>query len=72
MPRESFPLPNGPYLAYGVADAPDGTHEVRMIDREALDNPRERAICRALLLHAIALLDESELTRELGISRLEP
>lgn len=65
-------FPPGPLLAY-VTDADEGTHRVRLIDRAAIEDPRERAICRGLLLHALALLDESEPTRAVagGVLRAE-
>lgn len=34
--------------------------------RVAVDDPRERAICRALLLHALALLDQAERNAQTG------
>jgi hypothetical protein len=52
----------GPHLVYrSTRDNDLRTHA--LIDREALTDPRERAICRALLLHALALLEDSEPSR---------
>lgn len=36
------------------------------VDTTAPIDPRERAICRALLLHALALLDASEFTSDVA------
>ncbi|MFF0143567.1 hypothetical protein ACFYRN_45190 [Streptomyces sp. NPDC005227] len=59
MPDDLDP---GPHLVYRTArDNHVRTHV--LVDREALDDPRERAICRALLLHALALLEASEPSR---------
>jgi hypothetical protein len=52
----------GPHIVYrSTRDNDLRTHA--LIDREALTDPRERAICRALLLHALALLEDSEPSR---------
>lgn len=52
----------GPHLVYRSARDNDlRTHA--LIDREALTDPRERALCRALLLHALALLESTEPSR---------
>lgn len=53
----------GPAIAYTSSLNLDGTQQITLVDRQALDDPRERAVCRALLLHALALLDASEPTR---------
>lgn len=62
--------PTEPVMAISTTDCPklifvtsDGFPRASSaveVDREALSDPRERAICRALLLHALALLDASE------------
>ncbi|MGW6566464.1 hypothetical protein [Streptomyces sp. NPDC054975] len=61
-------LDGGPALIYvGSTDAQD----VRLInyaDRGAIEDPRERALCRALLVHALALLDATEPTSPTGAS----
>lgn len=43
----------GPSLVYASSDARSATP----VDQQAVSDPRERAICRALLVHALALLD---------------
>ncbi|BBB00588.1 hypothetical protein RVR_10587 [Actinacidiphila reveromycinica] len=48
-------LPAGPALVYV---APDGTPTT--IDETAVDGPRDRVLCRALLRHAGKLLDDAE------------
>ena len=58
----------GPTLLYVHTDPGSST----FVDKQPPDGPRERAICRALLLHALALLDETEPARRTaasGISR---
>lgn len=49
----------GPALLYVHTD--EGSSS--FVDKQPPDDPRERAICRALLLHALALLDATEPTR---------
>lgn len=44
------------YVHHGVGLGGTST----FVDREAVTDPRERALCRAVLLHALALLDASE------------
>ncbi|MCI3153206.1 hypothetical protein ELQ39_15845 [Streptomyces sp. GB4-14] len=58
--------PTGPLLTYTSTLNDDGTQDCTHIDRVPVTDPRERAICRALLLHALALLDASEPTRRSG------
>ncbi|MDX3637795.1 hypothetical protein PV728_48005 [Streptomyces europaeiscabiei] len=53
----------GPHLVYRSARDLNGTRMHSLIDIAAPEDPRERAICRALLLHALALLEASEPTR---------
>ena len=53
----------GPHIVYRSTRDLDGTRTHALIDIQALDDPRERAICRALLHHALTLLDASEPTR---------
>lgn len=53
--------PPGPRLEYVGSPTPDGAVlTTYAIDRTPVDDPRERAICRALLVHALALLDAQE------------
>jgi hypothetical protein len=49
----------GPTLLYVHTDEGSST----FVDKQPPADPRERAICRALLLHALALLDETEPAR---------
>jgi len=60
----TIPAQNGPGLYYASAQQLSGTATVTAIDRQAVEDPRERALCRALLLHALAELDRTEPTRE--------
>jgi hypothetical protein len=55
-------LDPGPHLVYRGTRDLDGTRTHWLIDMASPTDPRERAICRALLTHAIALLDASEPT----------
>ncbi|MFJ3097383.1 hypothetical protein [Streptomyces hydrogenans] len=56
----------GPQLIYSSYDPKDGTVTLVPVDRTPVDDPRERALCRALLTHALQLLAESEPTRMTG------
>jgi hypothetical protein len=58
----------GPTLLYVHTD--DGTST--FVDKDVPTDPRERAICRALLLHALALLDASEPARATGMRADRP
>lgn len=60
MANNSFPinLDQGPSLVYAHTDRSG----VTAIDRMAPSDARERAVCRGLLQHALALLDASEPT----------
>lgn len=49
----------GPGLTYTSAAAA-GTWTTTPVDHEAVTAPRDRAICRALLKHALTLLDAAE------------
>jgi hypothetical protein len=51
---------HGPRLTYRTDATPDGVWTCIDVDRAAPANPRDRAICRALLTHALRLLDEAE------------
>jgi hypothetical protein len=37
------------------------------VDRHAPTDPRDRAICRALLMYALTLLDRADMNADLGI-----
>lgn len=58
----TIPAQTGPSLYYASAGQVGGNSTVTAIDRQAVDDPRERALCRALLLHALAELDRTEPT----------
>lgn len=62
----AIPAGRGPSLIYTYPDGHDTTSVV-LVDRIAVDNPRERAICRALLLHALTLLDAAEISERLDL-----
>lgn len=49
----------GPGLTYTSA-ASAGTWTTTPVDHQAVSTPRDRAICRALLKHALSLLDAAE------------
>ncbi|GHC36861.1 MULTISPECIES: hypothetical protein [Streptomyces rochei group] len=51
---------HGPALVYISSPALNGTHAIARVDLNAVETPRERALCRALLHHALALLDDAE------------
>lgn len=57
-------LPEGPALLYVHQDHTTDTRTVTRVDHSAPHEPdnsgRERALCRALLVHALHLLDEVE------------
>jgi hypothetical protein len=57
MPDDLNP---GPHLVYRSTRDLDGTRTHCLVDIAPVEDPRERAICRALLLHALTLLDASE------------
>ncbi|EMF31107.1 hypothetical protein H114_00722 [Streptomyces gancidicus BKS 13-15] len=56
----------GPTLLY-VHDREFGS--ATFVDQQAPTDPRERALCRALLLHALALLDATEPASTNGTGR---
>jgi hypothetical protein len=56
-------ITTGPALFYVTTQQADATQSVQRIDLDYTGDPRERAICRALLHHALALLDASEPAR---------
>ncbi|MFJ9027590.1 hypothetical protein ACIRQP_03540 [Streptomyces sp. NPDC102274] len=51
----ALPSGRGPLIAYRSTT---GTYTA--IDTEAVTDDRERAVCRALLTHALKLLDEQD------------
>lgn len=53
----TIPAQRGPALYYASTEQPDGTATVTRIDRQPPEDPRERALCRALLTHALAVID---------------
>lgn len=58
---------HGPAIFYvSTSGGPIGTQSVQRLDLEAVHDPRERAVCRALLYHALALLDATEPTTRAG------
>ena len=61
------PIRTGPALTYTSSLNTDDTQTVTDIDRVPPTDPRERAICRALLIHALALIDASEPTRSMAV-----
>lgn len=50
----------GPGLAYTSAVSAAGVWVTTPIDHRAVTDPRDRAICRALLNHALSLLDAED------------
>jgi hypothetical protein len=50
---------NGPALLYISTKDRHGTQTVQRVDLTAPADSRERALCRALLTHALELLDQS-------------
>ena len=53
----------GPALFYVSSPNPSGTQNVQRADLDTPTDPRERALVRALLHHALTLLDASEPAR---------
>ncbi|MFF9624244.1 hypothetical protein [Streptomyces griseosporeus] len=51
---------HGPRLTFATDARSDGTWLLIDVDRNAPGDPRDRAICRALLTHALRLLDEAD------------
>ena len=56
----TIPAQRGPALYYASTEAGDGIATVTRIDRQPPEDLRERALCRALLTHALTLLDQAE------------
>ncbi len=59
---------NGPALIYISCTTPHATQQVHRADFDGPSDPRERALLRALLLHALAVLDASEHARARAIT----
>lgn len=51
---------HGPALVYTSSPDPNGTQTVTRVDLTAVEEPRERALCRALLHHALSVLDDAD------------
>jgi hypothetical protein len=51
---------HGPRLTFATDTNPDGTWSLIDVDRHAPADPRDRAILRGLLTHALRLLDEAD------------
>jgi hypothetical protein len=64
-------LDPGPHLVYR-SSSDNGLRTHALIDRQALTDPRERALCRALLLHALALLESTEPARTTAATGSQP
>lgn len=56
----TIPGQRTPALYYAGCEQGDGTSTVTRVDLTAVEDPRERALCRALLTHALRLLDAGE------------
>ncbi|MFI5687857.1 hypothetical protein [Streptomyces sp. NPDC051636] len=69
MPDDLNP---GPHLVYRSTRDLDGTRTHYLIDMAAPEDPRERAICRALLQHALSLLDATEPARRTAVRGEQP
>lgn len=52
--------PTGPQLTFTAGPDASGNALMTDVDRTAPTDPRDRAICRALLLHALRLLNEAD------------
>lgn len=58
--RTTIALPDGPALVYVGSWQADGTRRVTPVDREAVQDPRERALYRALAGRADQLADSAD------------
>lgn len=67
----TIPAGRGPILVFTSPNGQGLGVNTTFVDREAVQDPRERAICRALLLHALSLLDQAELESRFGIPKPE-
>ena len=56
----TIPGQRTPALYYAGTENPDGTTTVTRIDLKPVADPRERALCRALLMQALAELDAAD------------
>lgn len=56
----TIPAQRGPALYYTGSEQGDGTATVTRIDVATVTDPRERALCRGLLTHALRLLNQTE------------
>lgn len=65
----TIPAQRGPGLYYVSTERFDGTVETAAIDRAAVEDPRERALCRALLTHALAEIDRTEPVSPSGVAQ---
>lgn len=54
------PRPSGPRLTYCSQQDSELGWQMIDVDRVAPTDPRERALCRALLVHALALIDAEQ------------
>ncbi|MEU0625016.1 hypothetical protein ABZ329_29665 [Streptomyces rubiginosohelvolus] len=50
----TFTADRGPCVVYASSTG----DAITLVDHTVVTDPRERAICRALLVHALALLDD--------------
>lgn len=57
-PSAPLPFPAGPRLIYVSSRGPDPV--CTNVDEQAVDDARERRLCRALLTHALEILDKAE------------
>lgn len=69
-PPSTRPPMQGPGLVYTGAPH-EGTQTSIRVDMGALEDPRERAICLALLHHALALLDDTEPARHAPVGAVD-
>jgi hypothetical protein len=65
---EPSPCQMGPELAYSYISS-DGIRTHYRVDLEALADPRERAVCSALLMHALALINAENDTPTIRLVR---
>ncbi|SCD42804.1 hypothetical protein GA0115253_1004512 [Streptomyces sp. Termitarium-T10T-6] len=52
----TFTADRGPCVVYASSTG----DAITLVDHMTVSDPRERAICRALLVHALALLDDAD------------
>jgi hypothetical protein len=58
--RTTVVLPDGPALVFVGPWRPDGSRVVTPVDREAVADPRDRSLYRALTAHADNLADKAD------------